>query len=139
MLLYPLPGLVTLFPDITFIIKGNAHNKKFPPFYHFPALMTVFSDIWFINEEAIVDINTSHRCHQSTKKSPCLLFKICYVLLFQPHHQIVNLNFLATLQFWKYYPYLHLKWMKWIMCSYSSCSAYFTFKFIYCRQGCYSC
>ena len=41
MLLYPLSVLLAPFPK-TFMIKGNANNRRNPPYCNFPALMTLF-------------------------------------------------------------------------------------------------
>ena len=41
MLLYSFHALVTPFPDIVFIIKGNANNERNPPSWYFSALVTL--------------------------------------------------------------------------------------------------
>ena len=57
MLLYLFSALVTPFPDIAFIIKGNANNGRNHPSCPFHVFVTFFQDTAFINEEAAGSIN----------------------------------------------------------------------------------
>ena len=92
-------ALVTPFPDIAFIIKGSANNGRNPSCL-FPALMTPFAIIAFIieeatgciNEEVIGAINEADIGDIIAAGNPpsCFLF---YNLLFQKHHQLIDLFF----------------------------------------------
>ena len=106
MLLYPLLALVTSFPDIVFIIKGNANNGRNLPYCPFRVLMTHLRVISFINEEAsgcITDksIGAIHESAIDGIIAPrnILLVFLFHDLLFQFCHQLIYLIFLVTLHF----------------------------------------
>ena len=116
MLLYPLLALVTSFPDIVFIIKGNANNGRNLPYCPFRVLMTHLRVISFINEEAsgciteesIGAINES-AIGAIIAPRKVLLVLLFHVLLFQLCHQLIFLVFLVTLHFYQCHLYIHLK------------------------------
>ena len=57
MMLYSVPAFMNSFPDIVFIIKGNAKNSRNPPSCPFPVLMTPIPYIAFTHEEVTGLIN----------------------------------------------------------------------------------
>ena len=101
MLLYSFPALVTPFPAKAFNIKGAAINVKNLPSFSFPPIMTHFPVITFINEEvtgcinkeAIGAINEAVMNAIMAPRNPPSCFIFC-VLLFQSHHQLIELFFL---------------------------------------------
>ena len=98
MLLYLLPVLVTSFPR-TFIIKGNTNNGTNTPSCQVPVIAFIREEaagcsneeaIGAINEAAIGDIISPRNLLS------CSFF---HFLLFQSHHQLIDLIFLVTIQF----------------------------------------
>ena len=90
MLFYPISFLVSPFPDIAYVIKGNANDGKNPHYCPFPGLMTPFPNIACTNDEAADCINkefigTINKAAIGDIRAPinlsfCLLF---YVSQFQ--------------------------------------------------------
>ena len=96
---------MTPFPR-TFIIKGNANTERISPSCPFPALVTRFPDITFINEETTGCITEEAKgaiterakgAITAPKNPPSYLF---HVLMFQLHHQLIDLNYLMTFRFY---------------------------------------
>ena len=73
MLLYHLPTLLTLFP-ITFIIKGNANNRRNPPSCPFPVIA-------FIKEEATDAVIGAII---APRNPPCCSFISCFTISVAP-------------------------------------------------------
>ena len=102
-----LHALVAPFPDMAFIIKGNAKSKRISFSCPFPALITPFLDKAFIyeettsciNEETIGAINEAAIGAFIAPINPSFYFFLFHVLWFQSDHQLTNLNFLVNLQF----------------------------------------
>ena len=100
MLLYPLLALLTPFPRI-FIIKSNANNGRNPPSYLFPVIAFINKEpTGCINEEAIDAINeVATDVIIAPGNLPACFFSLFHILLFQSHHQLIDLIFLVTLRF----------------------------------------
>ena len=91
MLLYSFPALLTPFAR-TFFIKGNANDGRNPYSCPFPAIA-------FINEEATGCINQAAIGPIVAPRKLLSCFFLFHILLFQSHHQLIDLVFLVTQRF----------------------------------------
>ena len=99
MLLYYFPALLTPFPR-TFFIKDNANNGRNPYSCPFPAIAFINEEATgCINEEAIGTINQAAIGPIVAPRKLLSCFFLFHILLFQSHHQLIDLVFLVTQRF----------------------------------------